>query len=230
MSPERLETFTDRREALALFDLVRGSDPHQPWPLLPILAFIAPGGSGKSTLIDYLRFKKCSLPDGRAALPYAHLDFTFPSAPKDLLSILVVLRDELQQHADGQGQHLTFPRFDLGALIAKATSSPEDTRGPGTAHNPRETRQRHQLIESLGALSSSLGDTLPVVGPLVAGLKLALQLPVVRDTLASLEAHTGWTWYRQQGTVTGLGAQATMKDVLLRLYVLRARHAGARTA
>jgi len=93
MSKDQLDLFTDRREALALFDLLRGRDPGQPWPLLPILAFIAPGGSGKSTLMEYLRVKKCSLPDGRAALPYAHLDFTFPSAPKDLLSILIALRD-----------------------------------------------------------------------------------------------------------------------------------------
>src|SRR5579859_6421132 len=69
-----LEAFTDRREALALFDLLRGRDPHQPWPLLPILTFLAPGGSGKSTLIEYLRVKHCSLPDGRAVLPYARLD------------------------------------------------------------------------------------------------------------------------------------------------------------
>ena len=45
MPIEGLDTFTDRREALALFDVVRGRDPAQPWPLLPILAFIAPGGS-----------------------------------------------------------------------------------------------------------------------------------------------------------------------------------------
>ncbi len=43
---------------------------------------------------------------------------------------------------------------------------------------------------------------------------------MARDTLASLEAHTGWTWYRRHGTVTGLGAEATMKEVLLRLQVL----------
>src|SRR5436305_13921727 len=106
MSTQRLDTFTDRREALALFDVLRGRDPAKPWPLLPILAFIAPGGSGKSTLMDYLRLKQCSV-SGRAALPYAHLDFTLPSAPKDLLSILIALRDQLQQHADepdGQGQ------------------------------------------------------------------------------------------------------------------------------
>src|SRR5947209_1410502 len=170
MSKAQRDLFTDRREALALFDLLRGRHPEQPWPLLPILAFIAPGGSGKSTLMDYLRVTKCSLPDGRAALPYAHLDFTFPSAPKDLLSILVALRDQLQQHADGRGQHLTFPRFDLGALIAQASSTTEDL----SAFGPQEVRRKlstgKQVFESLKDLGSSLGYTVPFVPPLLAGL------------------------------------------------------------
>jgi hypothetical protein len=79
---DRLATFTDRREALALFDHLRSRDPTKPWPLLPILAFIAPGGSGKSTLIEYLRTKKCSV-GGRAAIPYAGLDFTLTDAPRE---------------------------------------------------------------------------------------------------------------------------------------------------
>ena len=223
MPIQRLDTFTDRREALALFDEVRGRNPNKPWPILPILTLIAPGGSGKSTLMAYLRLKKCSLPDGQAALPYAYLDFTLPSAPKDLLLILMTLRDQLQQHADeldGHGRHLTFPRFDLGALVVQATSTTEDiaTLEPHTIQE--KLTNSTQLIESLSALKNSLGDTLPVVGPLLAGLKLALQLPVVRDTMASMEAHTGWTWYRRQGTAMGLGAEASMKDVLLRLSML----------
>src|SRR5260370_1422937 len=90
------ETFMDRHDALALFDEPRSRDSEKPWPLLPILAFIAPGGSGKSMLINYLRATRC-----RATLPHAHIDFTVPSAPTDLLAILVRLRDELQQQADG---------------------------------------------------------------------------------------------------------------------------------
>ena len=112
------ETFMDRRDALTLFDEPRGRNREKPWPLLPILAFIAPGGSGKSTLINYLRATKCRLPDGRAALPHAHIDFTVPGAPTDLLAILVRIRDELQGQTDRQGKYLRFPRFDLGALVA----------------------------------------------------------------------------------------------------------------
>jgi tetratricopeptide (TPR) repeat protein len=77
-----------------------------------------------------------------------------------------------------------------------------------------------RLVESLGALTSSLSFALPIIGPLVAGVKLGLQIPVVTDTLASLEAQPGWKWYRQHGTVTGLGAEATMRDVLLRVQAL----------
>ncbi len=207
----------DRHDALVLFDEPRSRDPNKPWPLLPILAFIAPGGSGKSALINYLRNERCSV-QGHPVLPHAHIDFTVPGAPTDLLAILVRLRDELQRQADDQGKHLRFPRFDLGALVAQASSTADlAALEPHTIQEKLATGT--QLIESLSALGSSLGHTLPVIGPLVAGLKLALQLPVVRDTLASLQAHTGWTWYRQHGTVTGLVAEATMKDVLLPLQV-----------
>ena len=78
----QLRTFTDRHEAIALFRSFLGRDLSKPWPLLPILAFIAPGGSGKSTLIEYLRVTACCLPDPQesAVLPYAHLDFTLAGA------------------------------------------------------------------------------------------------------------------------------------------------------
>lgn len=107
MSHDQLATFTDRREAIALFNMLRGRDPGKPWPLLPILAFVAPGGSGKSLLLRHLRVKECSV-DSRAALPYAYLDFTLPHAPKDLLSILMELRDQLQQLDDGQSNQPSF--------------------------------------------------------------------------------------------------------------------------
>src|SRR5438046_2169158 len=126
MSSDLLATFTDRREAIALFDCVRSRHPDKSWPLLPILVFVAPGGSGKSTLIEYLRFKKCALSEERAALPYARLDFTLPDAPKDLLSILIAIRNQLQQHDDGNSKHLTFPRFDLGALIVQSMPTSEN--------------------------------------------------------------------------------------------------------
>ena len=102
MSADQLATFTDRREAIALFDHLRGRDPNKPWPLLPILAFLGLGGSGKSTLIKHLYAQKCYLGNGRMALPYVYLDFTLSTTPKDLLSILMELRDQFQHHEDGE--------------------------------------------------------------------------------------------------------------------------------
>src|SRR5947209_12557821 len=97
MFRDRLKIFTDRQEPIALFDYLRGRDPTQPWPLLPILTFIGVPGSGKSLLINYLRLNRCSLNERQAAIPFAYLDFTSVDAPKDLFSILVALREQLQQ-------------------------------------------------------------------------------------------------------------------------------------
>src|SRR5712692_2512685 len=216
---DRLATFTDRREALALFDHLRSRDPAKEWPLLPILAFIAPGGSGKSTLIEYLRAKKCSF-GSRAAIPYAVLDFTLTDAPRDLLSILINLRDQLQRHDDGSGKHLLFPRFDLGTLVAQSavTNPHASVSGPG------EVRQRlsdgKQFIEALNTLGSELGRAIPFVPALLAGLNLAGQIKLVRDLLNYLEDNTGWQWYHMHGSSMGLTASASLKDVLLRLQAL----------
>ena len=49
---------------------------------------------------------------------HAHIDFTRELHLRDILSILIALRDQLQSHADEQGKYLTFPRFDPGAAIA----------------------------------------------------------------------------------------------------------------
>src|SRR5205814_2190941 len=72
----------------------------------------------------------------------------------------------------------------------------------------------------LSALGSTLGYAVPVVPPLLAGLKLASQIPAVRDTLSLLEERRGWQWYRRHGSTLGLGAEASMKDVLLRLQAM----------
>src|SRR5437588_7011061 len=98
MLEDLLKTFTDRREAIALFEQLRNREPYQSsWPLLPILSFIAPVGSGKSMLIEYLIAGRCCK-DGQGILPYAYIDFTQAATLRDLLSILIELRDQLQRH------------------------------------------------------------------------------------------------------------------------------------
>jgi tetratricopeptide (TPR) repeat protein len=219
MLNDQLATFTDRREAIALFNWLRGRDPAKSWPLLPILAFVAPGGSGKSLLLRYLREKECNY-GGRPALPYAYLDFTLPHAPKGLLSILMELRDQLQQQDDGQGNHLVFPRFDLGSLIVQSASMNEDI----SSLSPTQVRQRLSMgmnfITSLSGLGSSLGLAVPYIAPLLAGLHLAGQIKPLKDMLSYLEDSTSWKWYRMHGTETKLGANATLRDVLLRLHFM----------
>ncbi len=219
MLNDQLATFTDRREAIALFNSLRGRDPNKPWPLLPILAFVAPGGSGKSLLLRYLREKECNY-GGRSAIPYAYLDFTLPHTPKELLPILMELRDQLQQQDDGQGEHLVFPRFDLGALIVQSTSMNADVSSLGPTQVRQQLKAGMNFITSLSDLGSSLGYAVPYVAPLLAGLRLAGQIKPMKDMLSYLEDSTGWKWYRMHGTETGLSGNATLKDVLLRLHLL----------
>jgi tetratricopeptide (TPR) repeat protein len=217
-----LRTFTDRSEAIALFRSFLGRDPSKPWPLLPILAFIAPGGSGKSTLIEYLRVTACCLPDPQesAALPYAHLDFTLAGAPTDLLSILIALRNQLQWHHDGQGRHLTFPRFDLAAAIAAAT--PPDGTLP--LLDQKELRQRLAaglpLIGPLGEMGNALAGYFPLIPPLLVGLQWMSKLPPLQTLLQRLEQGPGWRWYQTQSIEVGLLPQASITEVLLRLHEL----------
>ncbi|MFL5626819.1 MAG: hypothetical protein ACJ788_14640 [Ktedonobacteraceae bacterium] len=219
MANDQLATFTDRREAIALFNSLRGRNPDKPWPLLPILAFVAPGGSGKSLLLRYLREKECNS-GGRPALPYAYLDFTLPHTPKELLPILMELRDQLQLQDDGQGNHLIFPRFDLGALIAQSASMNADISSFGPTQVCQQLTAGMTFITALSDLGSSLGYAVPYVAPLLAGLRLVGQITPLKDVLSYLEDSTGWKWYRMHGTETGLGANATPKDVLLRLHLL----------
>ena len=218
----QLRTFTDRHEAIALFRSFLGRDLSKPWPLLPILAFIAPGGSGKSTLIEYLRVTACCLPDPQesAVLPYAHLDFTLAGAPTDLLSILIALRNQLQWRHDGQGRHLTFPRFDLGAAIAAAT--PSDGTLP--LLNEKDLRQRLAaglpLLGPLGEMGNALVTYFPLIPPLLVGLKWASKLPPLQTLLQRLEQGPGWRWYQVQNIEVGLPPQASITEVLLRLHAL----------
>ena len=213
------EIFTDRREAISLFEHVRSRDPEKPWMLLPILAFIAPPGSGKSTLIEYLRAQKCCLPDNRAAVPYTHLDFTLADAPKDPLSIFVALRNQLQGHLDGQGKHLLFPRFDLGASIALAMQT--DALPLFNESEIEDALSRGlPFFGPAGEMGNAFGNLLPVIPPLIVGLKWLGQIPGVQTLLQRLERGPGWRWYQTHTTDVGLRAGAGVKDVLLRLYAL----------
>jgi tetratricopeptide (TPR) repeat protein len=224
MFEDLLKTFTNRREAIALFERIRQRDSHQSsWPLLPILTFIAPGGSGKSTLIEYLISRRCSK-DGHAVLPFAHIDFTEAVTLRDLLPILIELRDQLQNHDDGQGNHLNFPRFDLGASIA--FNAPLESRLP---HPDKDAVRRSlkfalPVFLAINKMGNALGNIYPYIPPLLVGVKwaeqLAWKIQPLQELLLQLEHAPGWQWYQTQEIGIGLYTNAGIRDVLLRLHAL----------
>jgi tetratricopeptide (TPR) repeat protein len=156
-----------------------------------------------------------------AASSYPRLDFNLPDAPKDILSILIAIRDQLQHHDDGYGKHLTFPRFDLGALIVQSMPTPENLASFG----PQDVRHKLdaglQSLESLTNIGSELGLVVPFIIPLLAGIRLARQSRPVQKALRYLEDQAGWKWYgKVRGARLGLGASAGLEDVLRRLAAM----------
>jgi hypothetical protein len=218
MSDLRIDTFTDRREAVAIFEWLRGHDASKGWPLLPILTFVAEGGSGKSTLIEHLRASLCGKSPIDTALPYAHLDFTRSDAPKDMLSILVNIRNQLQEHKDGQGKQLGFPRFDLAAAIALET--PLDGNLPLMGQQEIHTKLSAGLtiLAPLGEMGHALNNLLPFISPILVGLRISTELPALQSLLRHIENGPGWKWYETNCVRMGLLAGASCQDVLLRLH------------
>ena len=224
MLEDLLKTFTDRREAIALFERIRHRDPHQfCWPLLPILTFIAPGGSGKSTLIEYLISGRC-YNNGKAILPYAHIDFTRQLYLREMLSILIELRDQLQSHADEHANSLTFPRFDLGAAIAMKAPLGSNLPSLGRDEIRRELQFARSAFQSLNEMGNALGNIYPYIPPLLVGLKwlgqTATKIPALREALLQIEYQSNWKWYLTPGADIGFGTTAELSQVLLRLHAL----------
>jgi hypothetical protein len=221
MDNDQLRIFTNRREAIALFNILRGRDPRRPWPLLPIFVLTAPGGGGKSALMDYLRVQKCCS-DGCSALPYAYLDFTQPHTPKSILHILVALRNQLQGHTDGSGRNLIFPRFDLGAAIALAAHATETL--PPT--NLRELEiclgESVPFFTALHRLKTPLESVVPFIPYLLEAVIWPAELKPLQTILLRLDKEPGWRWYRDCTHDIGLRSARTLQDVLLRLQVLSA--------
>lgn len=222
MSNERSHPFIDRREALALFDLVRGRRPREPWPLLPLLAFIGPGGSGKSRLIEHLRTTTCRFSEGRSVLPHASLDFTLLDAPKNLLDIFITLRDELHGKVDGDGKRLDFPRFDLGASIAAAYATDGALAAPSPGELWSHLTRAQAVFTSVGEMGNALGNLVPVIPPLIVGIKSAAHFSPLRAMVQHLQRGPGWRWYREHGSMLGLRAADGIEQVLLRLHEMSA--------
>jgi tetratricopeptide (TPR) repeat protein len=216
MSLSDLDTFTDRHKEIALFNALRGRDPQHPWPLLPILTFIAPGGGGKTKLMEYLQKKVCC-DHGDCIIPHAYLEF---STPLDFLPIFVKLRDQLRQQVDSYGRALSFPRFDLGATMAIATTNNETLPTFSQKEVSSQLSKDISLFGAIGEMGNALGNSVPLIPVLLTGLKWTRNIPVVREVLNRLEHGPGWQWYREHGNDLGLRTATSCSDVLLRLYTL----------
>ncbi len=189
----------------------------------PILSFIAPRGSGKSTLIEYLIAGRCCK-DGRAILPYAYIDFTEAAMLRDLLPILIELRDQLHGHQDEQGKRLIFPRFDLGASIAIKAPLGSQLPRPDRDAVRQSLKQALPVFRSLNEMGNALGNIFPYIPPLLVGAKwaeqLAWKIQPLQELLVLLEYSSDWRWYCTQDANIGLGTKVEIRDLLLRLLAL----------
>src|SRR5712692_2084388 len=61
---------------------------------------------------------------------------------------------------------------------------------------------------------------IPIIPPLLVGLKWMGHIPAVQTLLQRLEKGPGWGWYHTHTTDVGLRASASFKEVLLRLHAL----------
>jgi hypothetical protein len=219
MLNDQVSVFTNRREAIALFNMLRGRDPRRPWPVLPILALMAPSGGGKSAMIDWLRENKCWV-DGGPALPYAYLDFSQPHTPKDILHVLVSLRNQLQAHTDGSSRNLVFPRFDLGAAIALAAPAIETLPSPNHRELEVSLSESVPLFNALHRLKTPLESAVPAVPYLLEALLWPGEFRSLQAILQRLDKEPGWRWYRDCTNDSVLRNAKVLQDVLLRLQTL----------
>jgi tetratricopeptide (TPR) repeat protein len=212
-------SFIDRREAILLFQQLRGRNPTQPWPLLPFLTFIAIGGSGKSTLLEYLRSHECSHPTGQALLPHVFLDFNQPTTPKELLQIWVAIRNQLQMQADPWGKYLRFPRFDLGASIALAAPPSENPQLITRRELSRKISEAADAFKALDQIGSTFTGVVPLIQPIITGIKATARIPKLNVLLQQLEKGPGWQWYREHTEDAALRIAQDIREVMLRLHL-----------
>ena len=194
MQSTNLKAFTDRHGIIALFRQLNQRTTQQQLPFLPILTIIGPEGTGKRTLIEYLRLRECSTDNGRPSQPYAVLDFAQPHVEHDILSVLIALRNELQQNGSGK---VKFPRFDLGALIAITTPSDEDAlRNANQDDLAKAIRQNTPLLGTISTAGNELSNFVPFMKPIVSALKVGWEIPEVRDVFILQLQKKALEWYQ----------------------------------
>ena len=223
MSIESDFSFINCGEVLDFFTQLQKYDSAVPQPPLPLLALIGPSGSGKSTLIDYLRITHCHSREGKVAKPHAFLDFTFPNAPRTFLGILINLRDQLQRQADSLGQHLTFPRFDLGASIAAAFAIQNALPSWREEQLQERLNEAQSVFATVNELGTPLEILLPQIRLLISSLKSIEHLTLVQAIVKQIVSNPVCAWYRLRSELE-INAEAPREAVLLRLYTMSIPH------
>ena len=137
-----------------------------------------------------------------------------------MLQILVALRNQLQEHADRDGKHLTFPRFDLGAAIALAAPAAETMALISRRDVIRQITESHLPVSALQELSGDLNSIAPPIAVALAALKWATRSSHIGKFLLRLALISGWQWYRDHTTDIGLRSAKTKWNLLLRLYAM----------
>jgi ABC-type branched-subunit amino acid transport system substrate-binding protein len=214
MQNDSSESFINRQEAIELFKLICEQSIEDLVSVHPLLFYIAPPGSGKTRLLEYLCQTICHASDNRVIFPYARLDFTHAQAPKDMLSILVRLRDQLQQHRDEQNRHLIFPRFDIGAAFALASSVRTEQSIPEADEIAKYVREGLSIFGQVGEIRTTLNNLrrIPPLWHLIGEHEAMLN-----DVLQHLDHILAWDWYKK---AFQLRNNATNMDVFQRIYEL----------
>jgi tetratricopeptide (TPR) repeat protein len=216
MQSTNLKAFTDRHGIIALFRQLNQRTSQQQRLFLPILTIIGPEGTGKRTLIEYLRLRECSTVDGRPSQPYAVLDFAQPHLEHDILSVFIALRNQLQRNGSGK---VKFPRFDLGALIAITTPSDEDIlRNANPDALANAIRQNTPRLEAISTAGNELSNFVPLMKPIVSALKVGWALSEVRDVFVLQLQKKALEWY-QSNSDDAILRTGTDLEALRRLLV-----------
>lgn len=203
--------FVNRHEAIEIFRLLLAHPPQEPWIPFPLLIFLAPGGGGKSTLIDHLITTECRAGGNQHVLfPYARLDFTLQDAPHDFLSILIRLRDQLRGHKDSAGKNIIFPRFDLGAIFASSVFSHFNEHMFTREQIQHKIQENISLFGSLGEFGNAFGNSLPLIPVILYALRFA-EGNLLQDLTQRLQKGPAWQWYREN---LGLANNTSVKMLL----------------
>ncbi|MBV9690652.1 MAG: hypothetical protein JO202_13200 [Ktedonobacteraceae bacterium] len=212
-SPAR-ELFTGREEEIALFRLLR--EQCSPERACPIVNFIAPAGSGKRMLIDYLRKKECEQPP----IPQICVDFSHTNAPKDdLLPILVKIRNKLRERTDENNRHLKFPRFDFAAPLVLARLEGGESGSYQRLHNKeledvlkKEEPRLDEWVESV----RDLGNIVPLAPLVAVAASQVTRIEPLNKFRRWLEEKHIWDWYKdeERSCLLGLPSEPEIKQII----------------